>query len=110
MKSIRIETATLRVLHDNLVTAQDESAGWRDAIDEAKAELERLMAQTESPYPTAFSLQEVKISTNGRAGDHAVVEMLFNEQYEPETTLATLVMTPSEAKELIVALQEVMND
>ena len=108
MDTIRVDLRTVRELHENLLSAQEESEGWRAAIDAAKATLEGLLNEFNDQYPPVFTLSEVAISTNGLVGGQELLELELHKEHEPDVLMATLAMTPSEAKSLVESLQELL--
>jgi hypothetical protein len=108
MKTLRVEIDALQDLLDNIVAAQEENDGWREAIDAAKADLTALLSG-EDAYPTALTLDEVTVTSNNRSDDQALIEIQLADPQQSADVLVSLGMTPAETTAFIGQLQDMVS-
>jgi hypothetical protein len=101
---MRVDVRHLRELHQKLVIAQDESEGWRDAIDDAKSTVEDLIRDAEEQYPPILSFAE--ISSNDRLGDQEQFQIELREESDPSVIAGTIELTREQMRSLVERLEE----
>ena len=102
--NMRVDVRHLRELHQKLVIAQDESEGWRDAIDDAKSTVEDLIRDAEEQYPPILSFAE--ISSNERLGDQEQFQIELREESDPSVISGTIELTREQMRSLVERLEE----
>lgn len=108
MGIMRVDVRHIRNLHENLVIAQEESTGWRAAVDEAKGTVEALLRDAEEQYPPVFS--HAAVSTNGRAGDQEQFQIELRDESDPSVVAGTIEMTREQVRSLIEGLEESVSE